>query len=122
MTDAPLRLDRWLWFARFLKSRTQASRLCAEGRVRLNHRVVDKPSVPVRPGDVLTFPLGQAIRVVRVAALGTRRGPPAEARALYEDLTPAAEPPLQAPASRPRGGGRPTKAERRAIAALTGRP
>jgi ribosome-associated heat shock protein Hsp15 len=122
VTDASLRLDRWLWFARFLKSRTLAAKLCAAGHVRLNHRVIDKASAAVKPGDVLTFPLGRAIRVVRVAQLGTRRGPPGEAALLYEDLTPPSEPLLETPAVRPRGGGRPTKAERRAMAVLTGRP
>lgn len=122
MTDDSLRLDKWLWFARFLKSRTLAAKLCASGHVRVNHRVVDKASAAIKPGDVLTFPLGRAIRIVRVARLGQRRGPAAEAAALFEDLTPPAEPPLEAPAFRPPGGGRPTKAERRAMAALTGKP
>ena len=82
-----LRLDKWLWHARFFKSRTQAASFCAEGRLRLNRRHVDRASAPVRIGDVLTFPLGKLIRVVRVRALGLRRGPPAEARTLFEDLT-----------------------------------
>lgn len=126
MTETRLRLDKWLWRARFFKSRTLASRLCVAGRVRINRRVVAKAHAVVRPGDVLTFPQSGLIRVVRVVALGTRRGPAAEARALYEDLDPpperrpraaASDPP---PAARPRGAGRPTKAERRAIERLTG--
>jgi ribosome-associated heat shock protein Hsp15 len=89
-----LRLDKWLWFARFCKSRSQASRLCAAGRLRLDGVLVHKAHQLVRPGAVLTFPLGPHIRVVRVLALGVRRGPPAEARGLYEDLEP---PPERAP-------------------------
>jgi len=112
---AALRLDKWLWYARFCKSRALASRLCAAGRVRLGGALVHKAHQAVRPGDVLTFPLGPHIRVVRVLALGERRGPPAEARGLYEDLEPPGPRPPRAPAGgRERGAGRPTKADRRA--------
>jgi ribosome-associated heat shock protein Hsp15 len=89
--EATLRLDKWLWHARFFKSRSQAASFCAEGRLRLNRRHIDRASATLRVGDVLTFPLGSAIRVVRVLALGKRRGPPAEARTLYVDLTGADE-------------------------------
>lgn len=85
--DAALRLDKWLWHARFFKSRSQAAAFCAEGRLRLNRRHIGRASAALRVGDVLTFPLGNAIRVVRVLALGKRRGPPAEARTLYQDLS-----------------------------------
>jgi len=85
--DATLRLDKWLWHARFFKSRSQAAAFCAEGRLRLNRRHIDRASAAVRVGDVLTFPLGNAIRVVRVVALGKRRGPAPEARTLYADVT-----------------------------------
>lgn len=114
------RLDKWLWFARFAKSRTLASRLCAERRVRVNREVVEKPSATVRSGDVLTFPQGPHVRVVRVIAPGVRRGPAEEARTLYEDLAPP-EPRLRAPqlAERDAGAGRPTKRDRRAIERLT---
>lgn len=81
-----LRLDKYLWQARFFKSRTQAAEFIASGRVRLDGVSVSKANQPVRVGTVLTFPLGPRIRVVRVLALGVRRGPPAEARTLYEDL------------------------------------
>ncbi len=89
--EAGLRLDKWLWHARFFKTRTKASEFCARGRVRLNRRLVEKPSVTVRVGDVVILPLadpgsGDSIRVLRVLALGERRGPPAEARGLYADL------------------------------------
>jgi len=117
--EAPgLRIDKWLWHARFFRSRSLAGRVCAEGRVRVNGARVVKAHLLVRAGDVLTFPAGGRIRVVRIAALGARRGPATEARALYEDLTPAAAAPTSGTATaalRERGAGRPTKAERRAI-------
>lgn len=80
------RLDKYLWQARFFKSRTQAAAFVVQGRLRLDGAIVAKPNQAVRIGCVLTFPLGPRIRVVRVRALGVRRGPPAEARTLYEDL------------------------------------
>ena len=89
MTDQSrpsLRLDKYLWHARFFKSRSQATNYIAEGRLRLDGTIIVKPNQLVRAGCVLTFPLGSRIRVVRVLALGARRGPPAEARSLYEDL------------------------------------
>ncbi len=89
--ETTLRLDKWLWHARFFKSRSQAAAFCTEGRLRLNRRHIDRASAAVRVGDVLTFPLGNAIRVIRVLALGKRRGPPAEARTLYADLSGADE-------------------------------
>jgi len=112
-----LRVDKWLWHARFFKSRTTASKLCAGGRVRINREVIAKAHHPVRAGDILTFPQGRVIRVVEVKAMGGRRGPAAEARALYEDLTPPAPPRETTPrqAARERGAGRPTKADRRAV-------
>jgi ribosome-associated heat shock protein Hsp15 len=115
------RLDKWLWYARFCKSRTLATRLCASGRLRVNGAIVKKAHHVLKPGDVLTFPKGSHIRVIRVAALGTRRGPATEARLLYDDLAPppAAEPKPPAEgnrvAERDRGSGRPTKLERRAL-------
>ncbi len=86
--DAEQRIDKWLWCARFFKSRTRAARLVGEGRVRVSGAVVHKPHHPLKPGDVLTFPQGPHIRVVRVMALAIRRGPANEARTLYEDLAP----------------------------------
>ncbi|MEK9660621.1 MAG: RNA-binding S4 domain-containing protein, partial [Alphaproteobacteria bacterium] len=83
-----LRLDKWLWYARFCKSRSLASQLCRDGRIRVNRAVVAKPNHIVRPDDVLTFALGRDVRVIRVVALGVRRGPASEARELYEDLAP----------------------------------
>jgi len=86
MTEERLRLDKWLWFARFFKSRSLAQKLCESGRLRINGQVVRKTHQTLRPGDVLTFPKGRDIRVIRVVALGTRRGPAPEAQTLYEDL------------------------------------
>lgn len=82
------RLDKWLWSARFFKSRTGAAALCAAGKIRMSGRVISKAHVTVRVGDVLTFPLGRHIRVVKVLQLAARRGPATEARSLYEDLNP----------------------------------
>ena len=111
MNEASLRLDKWLWHARFCRSRTLAAKLAAAGKVRIAGAPVFKAHYAVKPGDVLTFPLGPHIRSVRVLALGDRRGPAPEARALYEDLAPPASTPAY-PAS---GGQRPTKAARRAL-------
>jgi len=108
------RLDKWLWYARFCKSRTLASKLCAAGKIRIDGELVHKAHYLVRPGDVLTFPQGPHIRVVRVLQLGARRGPATEARTMYEDLAPPA-PRDPAAFQREAGAGRPTKAERRAL-------
>lgn len=81
-----MRLDKFLWAARFFKSRTLAAGLLKEGRVRVNRRLVDKAHVTVRVGDVLTFPQADRIRVVRVVALDEQRGPAPVAQTLYEDL------------------------------------
>jgi ribosome-associated heat shock protein Hsp15 len=112
------RLDRWLWFARVIKSRTLAAGLIEDGRVRLNRQKVTKPSQSVRPGDVLTITVGPRVRILKVVALGVRRGPAPEARLLYEDLTPPMEKPDPASlpdAERERGTGRPTKRDRRRL-------
>ncbi len=117
MSDERLRLDKWLWYARFFGTRSLATRLCAAGRVRINREVVSKTHAAVKPGDVLTFPQARRIRVVKVLALAARRGPAVEARTLYEDLAPAGAGTgaASSAAPRPRGAGRPTKADRRAI-------
>ncbi|MBP1805647.1 RNA-binding S4 domain-containing protein [Rubellimicrobium aerolatum] len=88
-----IRLDKWLWQARFLKSRSLAANLVAEGRLRVNGQPTDKPARAVGAGDVLTFALHGRVRVVRILDLGDRRGPAPEAQALYEDLAPAPPPP-----------------------------
>ena len=120
-----LRIDRWLWFARFFKTRSLASRLAASRKIRVDGNVISKASQTVTVGNVLTFPQGRIIRTVRIVALGERRGPATEAIALYEDLAPPEDNkpvsrergPLEpvAPARRDPGAGRPTKAQRRAM-------
>ncbi len=82
-----IRLDKWLWQARFFRSRSLASQLCNAGRVRVDGNKVEKAHFSVRVGQVLTFPQSRRVRVVKVLALGTRRGPAAEAQMLYEDLS-----------------------------------
>ena len=86
---AKARLDQWLWFARFVKSRSLAARLCSGGAVTINGSAVRKPHHPVRVGDVVELPQGGWPRTVRVIALGVRRGPATEARALYEEAAAA---------------------------------
>jgi ribosome-associated heat shock protein Hsp15 len=88
MPDGRQRIDRWLFFARFAKSRTLAARMVEGGKVRINARKADQASDAVKPGDALTLTLQNSILVVRVLDPGGRRGPPAEARLLYEVLAP----------------------------------
>jgi ribosome-associated heat shock protein Hsp15 len=85
MTDK-LRLDKWLWFARFVKSRTLAAKLVGDGFVRVNGRRVDNPAKGVAVGDVITVAVARTTAVVRVEALGERRGPAPEARRPYSEL------------------------------------
>lgn len=124
-TGETLRLDKWLWFARFVKSRSLATRLVVDGRMRVNGAPTQKAHYAVKMGDVLTFALGPHIRVIKVCALGVRRGPAAEAQSLYEDLDP---PRAQAQAAaaptfedRAAGAGRPTKRDGRRTAQLKAR-
>ncbi|MBI1648647.1 RNA-binding S4 domain-containing protein [Hyphomicrobium sulfonivorans] len=125
------RLDKWLWFARFAKTRTLAATLIAGGKVRVNRERVIKPAQTVRVGDVLTIVITRHVQLVRVKGFAERRGPSAAARLLYEELTvegdaikpQSAAPPdgevrpaiEVAPVQRPAGSGRPTKKERREI-------
>ena len=124
MSEETLRLDKWLWYARFFKTRSLATRLCEAGKVRLAGAPVKKAHQKVKCGDVLTFPQGHHIRVIKIAALAERRGTALEAQELYEDLEPPEKdnrlpkgtlPPV---AGRNPGAGRPTKRDRRAIARL----
>ncbi len=84
------RLDKWLWCARFLKSRADCTRLVAAGGLRINRQPTDKPHARLRTGDVLTLSLRGQVRVIRVLGLAMRRGPPAEARTHYAEIV---EPP-----------------------------
>lgn len=81
-----MRLDKWLWHARFFKSRGLATRYIEKSRCRIDGRIVAKPHATVAPGMVLTFALGPRVHVVRVLALGERRGPAPEARTLYDEI------------------------------------
>lgn len=85
--ESALRLDKWLWHARFIKHRALAEAMVAARRVRLNDQIVQKTHQLVRPGDVITLTEPMRVRVLRVLALGERRGPAPEARLLYEEIT-----------------------------------
>lgn len=86
-----LRLDKFLWFARIVKTRALAQALAEQGRIRIGGRVVDRAHSPVRIGDVLSFAQRGAVRVLRIEALPARRGPPAEARTLYTEIAEGQE-------------------------------
>lgn len=114
------RIDKWLWCARFLKTRTLAGKFAASGAVRLTRNGdtsrVEKASASVHVGDRLTFMTGERLRVIEVTAIGERRGPAAEAKLLYTDCSPPPEArPPEEVATRDKGAGRPTKKDRRAI-------
>ena len=119
MTDEArptIRVDKWLWHARFFKTRTLAASVVSAGKVRVDSVPISKPARSVGPGNVLTFAQAGDIRVVRILAIGERRGPAPEAQALYEDLSP---PPEKHPANPSFDGkGRPGKKERRNMATL----
>jgi len=126
MADAQ-RLDKWLWFARFFKSRTSAGKACNNAKVRINGQIAAKASATVKVDDVLTFPRGHYIRVIRILDLGRRRGPAPEAQILYEDLAPPQSSDKlsvdrrSALGQRDVGSGRPTKRDRRAVDRLQDR-
>lgn len=110
------RVDRFLWHARVVRTRTLAARLAASGHVRINGRRIDAPGRALKVGDVLTIATLGGARVLRVVAFAERRGGSAEARGLYDDLSPPR--PQRGPVAqpvRPAGSGRPTKRERRAL-------
>lgn len=87
-----LRLDKFLWFARLAKTRQLAQQMAEQGRLRIGGRVIDRAHAPVRVGDVLSFALHGRVRLIRVVALPARRGPPADARLCFEDLSPVDAP------------------------------
>jgi ribosome-associated heat shock protein Hsp15 len=110
-----VRLDKWLWAARFYKSRSLAQTACDGGKVDVNGQAA-KPSRAVRPGDRIRMTVGEGRRELVIKALSQRRGPGAEARALYDDLSPPRPPRAFRPPPavvREQGLGRPTKRERR---------
>ena len=90
MSSAKLgfRIDKWLWQARFFKTRSLAAKLVQSGKLRLNGNLVYKPAQNVSAGDVLTFPQAVQTRAIKIIEVGTRRGPAPEAQLLYKELAP----------------------------------
>jgi ribosome-associated heat shock protein Hsp15 len=112
------RIDKWLWHARVVRTRSSAAALVDEGHVRLNGARVSANSQPVKAGDVVTVALDRTVRVLKVIGFAERRGDADAARLTCEDLTPQPDPAEPAPpvaAARDPGTGRPTKQERRAL-------
>lgn len=120
-TPGSLRVDKWLWAARFFKTRSLAATACEGGKVDVNAAAA-KPARLVRAGDLLRVTLPRGKRLVKVLGLAERRGPAPAARVLYDDLTPPEPPRLRRapPPYRAPGLGRPTKRERRQIDRLRG--
>ena len=120
MSGEKQRIDKWLFFARAVKSRALAAKLASGGHVKINDRISDGADNPVRVGDLLTIWLERHALVWKVMALGERRGPATEAQLLYQDLTPAKPETDQndKDAQREPGSGRPEKKERRAMERL----
>ncbi|SEW14132.1 heat shock protein Hsp15 [Aliiroseovarius sediminilitoris] len=115
-----MRADKWLWHARFFKTRSLATKVISAGHLRVNSDKISKPSFNVGAGDVLTFPQGRQVRVIRILALSTRRGPAAEAQTLYVDLDPPdmgknTVPDPSKPILQSDRKGRPTKKDRRSL-------
>ena len=115
-----LRVDKWLWHARFFKTRSLAAKIVQTSGVRINGVRVSKPASGVKAGDVLVFSKDAHVRQIEVLALGERRGPAPEAQALYLDLDPPPPREVPPPVVEP-VGGRPTKKDRRITDALRGR-
>ena len=113
MSDAPdtIRLDKWLWQARFFKSRSLAATVVSTGKVRVDGTAVSKPARSVKPGNVLTFAKETDVKVVKILSCGVRRGPAPEAQTLYEDMSPEKIVRPFNPGSDRKG--RPTKKDRR---------
>ncbi len=116
-----VRLDKWLWYARFFKTRSLATKLISSGKLRINGEVISKPHRQAQIGQILTFARGPHIRVIRIDEIGKRRGPAAEAELLFTDLDPpeawkkdrAARLQNSRFENRLTGSGRPTKKDRR---------
>ena len=116
------RIDKWLWHARVVRTRSAAAALVASGHVRVNGRRIDAASRAVRAGDVVTVALDRTVRVMKVLNFADRRGGSDAARGLYEDLVPEAraESLTDSLPERDRGTGRPTKRDRRELDRLRG--
>jgi len=113
-----IRLDKWLYFARFFKTRTISARAITGGHFRVNAQKVSKASLAIGPGDTLTFTQADNIRVVEVVDVGKRRGPAPEAQTLYLDKSPP-KPKEYVP--KPERAGRPSKQDRREALRLKGK-
>jgi len=117
------RVDKWLWYTRLFKSRSLAAKFVETGKIRVKtgqeRAKLSKPSQLVRVGDILTFPYGDHIKIIKVCQPGKRRGPAPEARLLFEDLSPPRPTQIESAnndsPSRAKGEGRPTKKDRRAL-------
>ncbi|MXU63823.1 RNA-binding S4 domain-containing protein [Oceanomicrobium pacificus] len=111
------RLDKWLWYARFFKTRSLAAKQVTSGHVRVNSTRQTKAATQVKSGDVLTFAQGRQVRVIEVLLPGSRRGPASEAQELYRDISPPEAPVKNDIPQNPRfeGKARPTKKDRRAL-------
>jgi ribosome-associated heat shock protein Hsp15 len=120
------RIDKWLWHARVVRTRSAAAALAGSGHVRINGQRIDASSRVVKAGDAVTVALDRTVRVLKIVAFAERRGGSEAGRALYEDLSPPpSRPPdpaerLVDPGEREPGAGRPTKRDRRAIDRFTG--
>ena len=116
-----VRIDKWLWFARFFKSRGLSAKMIASGHCRLNSVKIAKGSVAVGAGDVITFPKEKDVRVIEVVDIGERRGPAPEAQALYVDLSPPVPREKSVRMANPEAerSGRPNRKERGAIHRFT---
>lgn len=116
-----IRLDKWLWQARFFKTSSLCAKLISAGKVRVNGAAVSKPARAVSPNDVLTFSQEKDVRVIKILDCGVRRGPAPEAQLLYEDMAPIVRTPrdLSTEGKTPFSDrkGRPTKKDRRDIIA-----
>ena len=125
------RIDKWLWHARVVRTRSSAAALVTQGHVRLNGERVNASSRPVKAGDVVTVALDRAVRILKVIGFAERRGDADAARLLCQDITPispvreseagAGREAGASPAERDPGSGRPTKQERRATDRLLDR-
>ena len=115
-----MRVDKWLWQARFFKTRSLSAKVVSAGKVRVNGDLISKPSYTLKQGDMLTFPQGVWVRLIEVVEFGQRRGPASEAATLYSDHSqprPKREKPLQNPKFE--GKGRPTGRTRRQLSSFT---
>lgn len=122
--NAPLltqRIDKWLFHARFIKSRAKATKLVNAKKLRINGEKISKASYNIKPTDILTFVLNDEIRVIEIVALNKTRRPFVEAQLLYDDQSPEPESNINEkdfnfkmrPIYREKGAGRPTKKQRR---------